>query len=182
MKKLICLFYFIFAFAFVFSENIEQSKNCMNEYSVIYKPSFMIIGIECRTKNGADYAAVDIPAHWEKFKSQDIYNKVPNKVSDECYGLYTNYESDHMGAYSLIIGYRVSSIDEIPEGMVGRVIPESAYAVFDVSGEFPKSLIATWEKIWSLNLNRAYTGDFELYTEKFMQNTDRPLEVYISIK
>jgi predicted transcriptional regulator YdeE len=52
------------------------------------------------------------------------------------------YEGDYTKPYSWILGCEVSSLDEIPEGLVGKVIPESKYAVFTTQGEFPQGLIA----------------------------------------
>jgi hypothetical protein len=72
------------------------------------------------------------------------------------------YEGDYTKPYSWILGCEVSSLDEIPEGLVGKVIPESKYAVFTTQGEFPQGLIAAWQAVWKSNLLRSYTSDFEL--------------------
>ena len=42
----------------------------------------------------------------------------------------------------------MTSLDNIPEGMVAKIIPEGSYAVFHAIGEYPKKLIETWENIW----------------------------------
>lgn len=108
--------------------------------------------------------------------------RIPNKISDEVVALYCDYESDYTAPYSLVIGCPVSSIDAIPEGLVAKTIPASSYAVFRTVGEYPESLIETWGNIWKLSeLERTYTGDFELYGDKFLSGSPKELEVYIAI-
>ncbi len=154
----------------------------MKNYKVIYKPSSMIVGIKCRTSNAPEAGPYDIPKHWEKFYVDNIVDKIPNKTSNEIIALYCDYEGDYTQPYSLIIGCRVSSIDDIPQDMVAKIIPSGSYALFSAIGEHPKSLIETWGDIWQqLSLKRTYTGDYEVYGNKF-SNSPQEVEVYIAIE
>jgi predicted transcriptional regulator YdeE len=47
-------------------------------------------------------------------------------------------------------------LDQIPAGMVGKMVPESTFALYRAAGDFPKSLIDTWGNIWHSNLKRTY--------------------------
>ena len=83
-------------------------------------------------------------------------------------GVYTDYESDHTGAYSLIVSAEVSSLDSVPEGMIGLTIPASKNLVFPAGGPVPDAIIQAWQNIWnhfsqSSEYRRAYTTDFEAY-------------------
>ena len=107
-----------------------------------------------------------------------IQEKIPNKTSNEVIALYCDYEGDYTKPYSLIIGCPVSH-PEVPKGMVTKTIPAGSYALFEAKGEFPKSLIETWQDIWKReDLKRTYTGDFEVYGEKF---SDGEVEVFIAV-
>jgi len=96
--------------------------------------------------------------------------------------LYCDYEGDYTQPYSLVIVCPVSSLDNIPEGMVAKTIPAGSYAVFRAIGEYPASLIETWGNIWQTELKRTYTGDYEFYGEKFVSSESKEVEVFMAIE
>lgn len=155
----------------------------MGRYKVVQKPSTIIVGIECRTSNAPEAGPHDIARLWGRFYSENTINQIPNKVSDEVIALYCDYEGDYTQPYTLVIGCAVSSLDMIPQGMVGKVIPEGSYAVFNAIGEHPISLIKTWEHIWQKDgLKRTYTGDYEVYGDNFFSKTPQEVNVFIAIE
>jgi len=79
--------------------------------------SFKVIGISVRTSNGHSDVAKHIGDLWGRFMSKGIIEHIPNKLEESIYSLYTDYETDHTGAYTAVIGCKVSSFDEIPKGM-----------------------------------------------------------------
>ncbi len=153
-----------------------QNEEQMTNFSVVEKEHIAIIGISCKTSNAPGAAMVDIPQLWGRFYAENIISQIPNKLSNDVIGLYCDYEGDFTQPYSLVIGCPVSTLDDIPEGMVAKVIPESSYAVFQAVGERPKSIIDTWGIIWKTDLKRTYTGDYELYTQ------DSTTEIFIAIE
>ena len=164
------------------TQNHFKRKDIMKDYAVIQKPSINVIGIECRTSNAPEDGPQDIPRLWGQFYSEDIINKIPNKASNEVIALYCDYEGDYTQPYSLVIGCPVTSLDNIPEGMVAKAIPAGSYAVFRAIGEHPTSLIETWGNIWQTELKRTYTGDYEFYGEKFSSGSPKEVEVFIAIE
>lgn len=158
-------------------------EKTMKNYEVIQKPAIFVIGIDCRTSNAKEAGPQDIPKLWERFYSEDVMNQIPNKISNEVVALYCDYEGDHTQPYSVVIGCPVNSIDTIPEKMVAKKIPATSYAVFRAIGEHPKALIETWGHIWKeSDLARTYTGDFELYGDKFVSGHPKELEVFIAVR
>lgn len=95
--------------------------------------------------------------------------------------LYTDYAGDYTQDYSWILGCVVSSLDDVPEGLIGKVIPEANYAVFTTKGEFPQGLIAAWQAVWKTDLPRAYTSDFEFYRPEFDPQKNPEVKVYIAL-
>src|SRR5690554_4797675 len=81
---------------------------------------FKIIGISTETTNANEQSLKDVEELWGKFWGENISDKIPNKESDEFYAVYTDYESDYTGKYTLIIGFPVTTLDNIPDGFVGR--------------------------------------------------------------
>lgn len=148
------------------------------EWTLVDRPAFNLIGISCRTSNAE--AMQTIPLLWKRFHEEALYTQIPHKCSDEVIGLYCDYESDCNGSYTLLIGCPVSSLEKIPEGMVGRAVPHSVYALFRAVGEHPQAVVETWNQIWQTKLPRTYCGDFELYGDKFLKQP-REVEVYVSI-
>jgi len=149
---------------------------------VVERSPILVIGIDCRTSNAIEAGPQDISKLWEKFYNEDVISRIPNKISNEVIALYCEYESDYSGAYSVVIGCPVSSIDRIPEEMVAKIIPGGSYAIFRAIGEHPKALIETWFNIWKqASLDRAYTSDFELYGDKFWSNLPKEVEVCVAV-
>ena len=154
----------------------------MKDYSVIERPPIMVLGIECRTSNAPEDGPNDIPRLWGKFYNEGIIHKIPNRISNEVIALYCDYEGDYTQPYSLVIGCAVSSLDDIPEGLVAKNVPGGSFAAFKAVGEYPASLIETWGNIWQTDLKRTYTGDYEFYGEKFFSGSLQELEVFIALE
>jgi predicted transcriptional regulator YdeE len=140
-----------------------------------------ILGIALKTSNEKGRAEREIPAHWNRFFTERIADKIPNKLNNTIFSLYTDYEGDFTKPYSCLIGYEVPELKNIPPGLTGRIIPEAEYALFLASGTFPTSVITTWQKIWTSPLKRAYTVDFEVYPPDFSTQINPKIKIYISL-
>jgi predicted transcriptional regulator YdeE len=144
--------------------------------------SFSIIGIKIRTTNENNEAENDIPALWGKFLGEGIMQKIPNKVEDTVYLLYTDYETDYTGVYTTIIGSKVSSLDNVPEGMVGKTIEAGNYVKFTAKGNIMEGVVQEkWKEIWNTNLDRAYTCDFDVYGDKAKNVEDGEVDIFVSV-
>ncbi len=94
-----------------------------------------IIGIATQTSNNDSQAIEDLGKLWHQFFGENIMTKIPNTISSNIYSVYTDYESDFTGKYMTIIGLEVSSLDEIPEGMVGREFEPQTFKKYIAKGE-----------------------------------------------
>ena len=65
---------------------------------------FKIIGISTETTNKSRKAAEDLGKLWQQFFKENVAGRIANKLSDEIYSIYTDYESDFTGNYKAIIG------------------------------------------------------------------------------
>ena len=143
---------------------------------------FNLIGIAVRTCNADGSAAKDIPALWERFMQEQIAAKIPNRVDGNVYSLYTNYEGDHNLPYDTVIGCKVSTLDTIPEGMVGHTFDAGLYETFEDRGNLLEGLvIGHWHRIWSMPLQRTYQADFEIYQESDTDPTDAAVKIFVGI-
>lgn len=115
--------------------------------------NFKIIGIEIETTNEAGKSAEDLGKLWGRFYTGNISAQIPNKTSEEVYSIYTDYESDYRGRYKTIIGQKVNSLDEIPEGLIGREFKAGNFKKFLVKGVMPKAVADKWQEIWEMTPN-----------------------------
>jgi len=160
------------------------------EPTVVKLPEFSVIGIQARTSN-ADEMTGDgaIPKQWARFFKEGIADKIPNKVDSTIYAVYTDYVSDRNGEYDFIIGMKVSSVSDVPPGMVAKKVPRGKYAVV-TSEKGPAAHVVpqAWQRVWSLEDNkqlggpRAYKADFEVYDQRSQNPQDSQVDLYVGLK
>lgn len=154
--------------------------NSMDRHTV---SEFKVVGIEARIANVGDSAGKEVEAIWGRFWGEDIRNKIPNSLNEDIYAIYTNYESDFKGAYTLIIGLAVESFDDIPDGFTSIEIKRDTYKKYISKGKMPEAVLKTWFEIWGdTELKRAYRTDFTVHGEKYFDGDNAEVETFISIQ
>lgn len=123
---------------------------------------FIISGPSIRTnnKNEGDVQTAKIPQLWQEFHAQHSVRKEPNSF---IFGVYSEYESDVNGDYTVTAGIEVHKQDSS-----SFVVQKGNYLIFENQGSLPAAIIETWQTIWSyFNLQsqftRTYLTDFEVY-------------------
>lgn len=146
--------------------------------------NFKFIGISVETTNANGQSANDLQKLWERFYCENIPTQIPNKVTDEIYSIYTDYETNYTGKYTCIIGFKVNSLDKIPENLIGREFEGGQFQKFIAKGQMPDAVVETWQKIWQKEgeLNRKYEVDFEVYGKNSQKGEDSEVQIFISIK
>jgi predicted transcriptional regulator YdeE len=144
---------------------------------------FHLIGVAIKTENKPGKAEQDIPALWGKFMSEGILQNIPNKIDDTIYCMYTDYEGDYTKPYTTIIGCRVSSLEQIPEGMMGKMVETASYVKYTAKGNIMQGAVqGVWQEIWSSDLERAYAADFDVYGDKAKNLEDGEVDIFVSVK
>ena len=147
------------------------------------KEQFTVVGITVRTTNENGKAAKDIPMLWGKFMEEDIRSKIPNRVDETIYAIYTDYVGDHTQPYTTLIGYHVKDLDNIHEDLTVKIIPAASYVKFTAKGDLTKGAVYdAWMKIWNTDLKRTYTADLEVYGEKAINPTEGEVEIFIAVE
>ncbi|TRX62741.1 WYL domain-containing protein [Fulvivirga sp. M361] len=158
---------------------INQKNSTMQKVEI--KP-FHLIGISVRTSNQDNQALTAIGDLWKKFMAEDVRNAIPNKLEDPVYSVYTNYESDHTQPYDVILGCKVSSLEQIPDGMVGVSFEGGTYVPFVAKGDLTKGAVyQSWVEIWNTDLDRKYTADFEVYGQRSLNTSDAEVDIFIAV-
>jgi predicted transcriptional regulator YdeE len=145
---------------------------------------FKIIGISTRTTNKNNQSQQDLTNLWGQFYTHNIFDKIPNKVSDNILSIYTDYKSDFTDEYTTIIGVPVSTLDEIPTELIGREFSADNFQKIVAKGEMPNAVVNVWLDIWKRDeeLDRKYSYDFEVYGQKSQNGENSEVEIYIAKK
>jgi predicted transcriptional regulator YdeE len=143
--------------------------------TIVLSEPVWIIGLELRTNN--DVAFETIPAHWQRFMGEEILGRIPNRVSDTIYVVYTNYQNpgvNNQGIYSCVLGAAVTLREHIPDGLVAVSLPASTDQVVPV--ERADKVGVAWQDIWKQNTSeRTFIADTECYYP------DGKIEIHLGI-
>jgi predicted transcriptional regulator YdeE len=156
-------------------------NSTMNNPS-INRAAIPVIGIAVRTTNENNQAAADIPALWQRFFSEGLAARIPNKVDDTLYCIYTDYEKDFTRPYTTVLGCAVTSLEAIPEGMTSVTIASGAYVHFEAKGNLSEGAVyEAWTKIWNSGLERAYSTDVEVYGARAQNPEEAVVDIWIAV-
>ena len=162
----------------------------MSIFKNIQRPEMKIIGREARTDNKAEMSgAGKIGPLWQRFIQEEIQAKIPNKVHPEItLSVYSDYETDETGPYSVTIGCEVSSFNEVPPGFVKKTLPAQKYAMLTTKrGEIPGIILDAWKTVWSatsqqLGGKRFRGGDFELYDARSQDPKNAQVDIFVGVQ
>jgi len=151
--------------------------------NTVTKEAFNLVGISITTSNEGGKAEKDIPALWHKWMAENVAQKVPHKMDETLYALYSDYEGDHTKPYQITIGHKVTNLDSIPEDLTVKVVPESTYAKFTAKGNLTQdAVINKWLEIWNMDLPRTYTNDLEIYDDRAADPTNGIADIFIAVE
>ena len=149
-------------------------------YTVKKLPARTVIGIARRTSNAE--ALDTIPRCWQEFLVNNAPARIPHRVNPPVmYAVYSDYEKDWTKPYSYLLGCGVTRADKVPEMMEVRNIPPQTYAVFKAKGRMPDEIYGVWANVWSSELPRTYTYDFEVYDKRFTRPVAKEADVYVAV-
>jgi predicted transcriptional regulator YdeE len=143
---------------------------------------FEVVGISVRTTNQNRQAENDIGKLWQRFYENDPMPQIENKISEDLYCVYTDYESDYSGAFTTVLGYKVKPGTLPPSGLIRKVILSSVYEVFISEGPLPSTVQETWKTIWNTDLKRRYTADFDVYGAHSKNPEKATVRTFVSIE
>jgi predicted transcriptional regulator YdeE len=149
-------------------------------YEVVYLEEKIVAGVVTRTSNNAPDMGNVIGKAWQKFFQGGVYSVIPNKKNKNTIGLYTNYEDKVNGDYDVMVCCEISNAENLSSEIQMKKIVEGKYAKFVVKGKIEEVLGRLWAEIWSMNLDRKYTFDFEEYIGD-CETDEQEIHIYIAI-
>ncbi|GAA6171682.1 GyrI-like domain-containing protein [Colwellia sp. KU-HH00111] len=138
-----------------------------------------ISGFSIRTDNATemDPQTGQIAKLWQTF---DKTVPVDYKNGERIYGVYSDYESDHTGKFTVLAGF--DGNDSSSQSQLESItIPEGKYLVFSHKGDMPQIAIDAWTEVWhyfsqtNTEYKRRFSIDFEFYPN------GNEIEVHIAI-
>lgn len=155
------------------------------EPRIVKKAEFKVIGLRYEGKNEQG----EISRLWVDFSPR--VKEIPNltldpEYGDVAYGVCSCIEGAEPEVFEYIASLPVSSLETIPQGMVGKVVPEQTYAVMEARGL--KEIGPTYDHIikqWlpSSDYLPGDGPDFELYPENYNVNDpESPLFIFFPVK
>ena len=167
----------------------SQHERSAPKPNLISESSFTVVGISARTTNAQERSGRGVVGKmWQRFISEQLLEKIPDRADSSILALYTNYDSDANGAYTFVIGAKVTSAGKIPSGMIAVKVPAGKYRVLTTDrGPTVQVVPEAWARIWSLSKSqlggeRAYKTDFELYGPRAADPQNAEVQIYVGIK
>ncbi len=153
----------------------------MNIQNTSFKLAGLKLGYKTTNENGK--AMEDCGALWQHFGGSFLGKKLTNKVSNDIYAVYFDYDGDHTQPYAYFIGYRIPDDAVVPEGIDTITIPAQVYDELSAKGQMPNCVADAWKEIWKkADTNRAYGYDFEVYGAKSNDWNNAEIDIYLSKK
>ena len=150
---------------------------------------FYVVGVAARTHNAAERNGNGkIGEIWHNLLRDNLAAKIPNKLGIDLIAVYTDYDSDHAGQYTYLLGLPVSSIKDVPPKFVAKHIPGGRYAVVTSNrGPVEKVVLETWQRIWAMSPGelggmRSFRSDYEIYDQRSADPEKAQIEVFIGLR
>src|SRR6185295_11625014 len=146
------------------------------------KDEFKLIGLKLNSKttNENGQSGIDCGSLWQKFEKENFVERIADKLGNEIYAVYYDYEGDHTKQFSYFIGCKVTIDTQNSQGMDSLIIPVGSYYKVIAKGVMPDCVANSWKKIWSSIIDRAYQFDFEIYDERSKDWSNAEVEVFVS--
>ncbi len=150
------------------------------DYETVRLEAKNVVGVEARTNNSAPDMGMVIGNLWKRFYEDGVCAAIPGKKNDMALGIYTDYAGTDKDDYTVVVACETDAKDGLPAGAVTRTIPAGTYAKFVVRGDMHKAVADFWEKLWQMDLPRAFVCDFEEYRNDSMEQAE--IYIYIGLK
>lgn len=146
-------------------------------YTIVNLEQKIMIGVSITTGNSDPQMSEKIGRLWTRLYQEGVHAQIKNKVNEYAIGLYSDYNQEGNN-YTVTAGNEVSASEN--NEFTTKIIPAGKYAKFSVHGDMQTAVADAWQTIWSMDLDRSYTGDFEEYLNHDWENAD--IDIYIALK
>jgi len=105
----------------------------------VRRDAFFVAGLEVDINYNSEEGTAPIGGAWDEWSSGSLEDKITDRVNDATYGMTHSETIDGTAKY--MVCAEVSTLDNLPVGLVGRRFEASDYAVF-------KTVMKDLDKFW----------------------------------
>jgi predicted transcriptional regulator YdeE len=138
---------------------------------VVSAGDLLVAGIKVRTTQRIEAVAqtAKIPALWRRFFVDKVGDQISDRLPDSAIlAVYTDYEQDDSGPFSVLLGHQVTTLEHVPSGISGIWLLPGRYLCFEGAGppfQYPHD---AWQEIrrffaHSHEYERAFEADYEIH-------------------
>ncbi len=152
------------------------------------KKDFLVCGISIRTNNTLEMTEEGkIKKLLERFFTENLLERIPNKVGADLFSVYFNYESDYTGDYDYLVGVKVKSEYNRDEFKTVQIQPGHYLKLKTQLGSLPQVVYDLWGKIWKMSKkelggSRSYQTDYEIYGKEAQNPKHANVDIYLGIQ
>lgn len=151
--------------------------------------SIKIVGMGVDTDMNRIYR--DVPSLGKKFRRYKQTHEIPTKKQPWAFVAVSKDFNKETGAFSYIMGDVVTSLEEVPAGLLAFEIPAIKYAIFPVrpKNRFGWGLAIANTKRYAYNVWLADSeyepagviDDFEYHDERSVRKSNPEIDLYVAI-
>jgi predicted transcriptional regulator YdeE len=130
---------------------------------------FEVVGLSVMLDNADGRAVLSINKLWQRFYNESVVDEITDKLGNEVYAVYSEYQGDHTKPYRLTIGCRVTGALPVPKGLHSVRVSAGPYQHVQATGAQPEALIQAWQSVWTSDLPRRFDTDYEIFGPRFFQ-------------
>lgn len=136
---------------YIWKEQISSMElmECFNNVRYIHKDYFYVVGVEVDINYHTEGGTKPIGDAWNIWNKENLIQIIPDQVSESVtYGITHSETSEDTGKY--IVCAEVSTLANLPVGLVGRRFEACNLAVFDTTlaiiwtGDFWRTFYSKW--------------------------------------
>ncbi len=135
----------------LWKENLPSMElmDCFNQVSFIHKEAIFLVGVEVDINLGVAGGTDPIGKAWELWNSENLSQSIPDQTAPGVsFGITHSETIEDTGKY--IVCVEVSTLDNLPVGLVGRRFEACDFAVFNTTleiiwtGDFWRTFYSKW--------------------------------------
>jgi len=156
---------------------MSSSEKSVLKYKTHSADVFNIVGISATTAYTNDEVAATYKELWDAFLKEDISTVIPDIIDDKIYIIQSDLDENMEGKFTLTIGYKTASLDNIYKGLNGVKVAASKYAVFETN----KDASTLWEQIMLSDLDVSNTNNVEVYHYNEQTQSIEKTDIWVAV-
>ena len=155
----------------------------MFKMEIKQRDSFKVVGLQITSSVQECIKDNPHPKLWDEFLKR--IDEIKNRKGKTMYGVCEEVTKENCDFISIAC-VEVDNLENIPEGMVGKEVPASRYAIFEHKGKFT-NLNDVYARLYEKDMPESGLKQkkiwLEVYDERFKHDSDDSImEIWVSVE